>query len=306
MADNRKNGFLAVWEDHPDNPLIEPPWPEFLLGDPTCVTPGTSPDGNWHMLANTLTGIYRFTSPDGLAWRKVGRVCGGMRPYIFLQDGEYHLFYEQFGVPMLRSHVALRTSRDLRHWSEPRVVLEPELDWERKLGHTCGNPCVLVVEGGYRMYYSASLVFFRDLGFCEPLYIGVAHADSLAGPYEKLPEPIISPSPDAPYRNRGAGAIKVVFDEERGLYYGFNNGMYTDAEGRSRSAVLLLSSTDGLSFEPVYDEPIVAPGGDGWKKALVYQLDVTRVGDEWWMYYNARSGWRIGKERIGLAINRPT
>jgi hypothetical protein len=62
-----------------------------------------------------------------------------------------------------------------------------------------------------------------------------------------------------------------------------------------------MSSADGLSWDQVYPEPIVEPDGDGWKKALVYQLDVKRVGDEMWMYYNARSGWRFGRECIGLA-----
>jgi hypothetical protein len=31
-------------------------------------------------------------------------------------------------------------------------------------------------------------------------------------------------------------------------------------------------------------------------------VDVKRVGEALWMYYNARDGWRFGVERIGLAI----
>jgi hypothetical protein len=121
------------------------------------------------------------------------------------------------------------------------------------------------------------------------------------GPYKKDPEPMIPMDAKDPYRCRGAGAVKVIYDERRALYYGFNNGIYLDDEGRTRSAILLMSSADGLRWEQVYPGPIVAPEGDGWKKALVYQLDVKRVGDEMWMYYNARSGWRFGRECIGLA-----
>ena len=40
---------------------------------------------------------------------------------------------------------------------------------------------------------------------------------------------------------------------------------------------------------------------DRYEKALVYALDVRRVGDQYWMYFNARDGWFLGKERIGLA-----
>lgn len=300
---NGSDNYLTHWKDHPENPLVAPPFPGFLLGDPAVVLPGESPDGLWHMFANTLTGIHHFTSTDGVHWRRRARVFGGMRAFVFEDEGIFYLFYEEFTVPMFRSHVSVRTSTDLWEWGERRVVLEPSLGWERVLGHTCGNPCVVRVGDRYRLYYSAALVFLRDLGFCEPLHIGAAEAASVAGPFEKLPEPIISPSADNAFMNLGAGAIKVVRNEGRGLYYGFANGIYRDTEGRSRSAIMLLSSADGLAWESAYPEPVIAPRGHGWKRAFVYQLDVHRVGDEMWLWYNARSGWRFGVERIGLATS---
>lgn len=294
-------GFLREWVDYADNPLIEPPRPEFLLGDPAILTPSEGPDGQWHMFANTLLGIHHFVSPDGIGWTRTGKMFPGFRACVHKEDDTYFLFYELFNVPLFRSHVALRTSKDLERWSAAATLLEPDLPWEGKVSRNNGNPCLVKGETGYTLYYSAGVVFFRDLGFCEPRYISVATSGSITGPYEKRGDPIIGPSPDNPYRNRGAGAIKVVRCESQGLYYGFNNGMYSDSEGRTRSAILLLSSSDGIAWDQVYDEPIVAPSGDGWKRALVYQLDVKRVGDEAWMYYNARSGWRIGRECIGLA-----
>ena len=293
--------YLKEWVDHPANPLVEPPWPEFLLGDPTVVLPEEAPDSAWHMFANTLLGIHHFTSPDGLHWGRHGKACSGMRPYVFKEGSTFYLFYERFTIPQFRSHIEVRESADLWEWSGPSAVLKPTLPWEGTWSRNCGNPCLVKVEGRYRLYFSAGVVFLPDLGFCEPLHIGVAHADDFKGPYRKEPEPILSPSPTEPYRNLGAGAIKVLRDEGRGLYYGFNNGIYRDGRGRTRSAILLLSSRDGLRWEKAYDEPVMAPGGQGWKKALVYQLDARRVGDRMYMYYNARSGWRFGKERIGLA-----
>lgn len=293
--------YLRCWKDHPGNPLIEPPWPEFLLGDPAVVVPEESPDESWHLFANTVRGIHHFTSVDGLRWNRRGRIGPGWRAFIYKEDDTYYLFSEHFTVPQFRSHIVFRTSQDLWDWSGPTSVLEPTLEWEGRFSRNTGNPCLVRTAEGYRLYFSAGVVFFRDLGFCEPRYIGVAEAGRITGPYRKRPEPIISPSPENPYRNRGAGAIKVIFDEKRGLYYGFNNGMYTDGEGRTRSAILLLESGDGIDWEQACPEPIIAPGGDGWKKALVYQLDVRKVGDEMWLYYNARGGWRFGKERIGLA-----
>ena len=31
-------------------------------------------------------------------------------------------------------------------------------------------------------------------------------------------------------------------------------------------------------------------------------MDLKRVGNELWMWYNGRDGWRLGRERIGLSI----
>ena len=46
------------------------------------------------------------------------------------------------------------------------------------------------------------------------------------------------------------------------------------------------------------------PEGNGWKKALVYALDVARHERELRLYYNGRSGWFWGGERIGVALAR--
>jgi len=41
--------------------------------------------------------------------------------------------------------------------------------------------------------------------------------------------------------------------------------------------------------------------GKGWDAAFVYAFDTTRVGDDIRAYYNAREGYKIGTERIGMA-----
>ncbi len=62
------------------------------------------------------------------------------------------------------------------------------------------------------------------------------------------------------------------------------------------------TSADGFAWTQVDPEPIIGPEGSGWKRAFVYQLDVARSGRELRIYYNARSGWFLGAERIGVAI----
>ena len=242
--------FLRYWADHPENPLIRPPSGEFLIADPSVITPEESPDPDWHLFASSLLGIHHYTSADGIHWGRRGKVGSGFRPYVIKEGDTFYMFFERFTVPQFRSHVAVRSSKDLWEWADPRWALGPSLDWEGGVSRNTGNPCVIRTGDGYRMYYSAGVVFLPDLGFCEPRYIGVAHADEITGPYRKDPEPIIAPSESEPYRNLGAGAIKIIV--EGGLYYGFNNCIYRDSGGRTRSAIGLLSSGDGLHWEHLY------------------------------------------------------
>lgn len=294
--------YWSQFKDFHRNPLIEPPRFEWLIADPTVLTPDDAPDGKWHLWANSLRGIHHYLSDDGYSWRVVQeRMFGGMRPFVRRDGDEFYFFWERFQT-FRRTAVAVRKSQDLYRWSDPVDLIEPGFPWEGKYFQTNGNPCLLRGPFGYRLYYSAATVFLRDCGFPEPKYIGVAEADSIMGPYRKRPQPIISPSPDAPYRNFGAGAIKVYLDNDS--FVGLNNGIYKDNRGHNRSAIMLLKSEDGLDWELAQDEPILKPEPFSWKRAFVYQLDVVRYKNELRMYYNSRDGWFIGRERIGVAISQ--
>lgn len=292
----------AAWtalRDCDGNPLIEPRWPEWMIADPTVLAPDATPDGRWHLFANGVGRIYHFESADGLAWTGGRRpLFGGMRPFLRRAGEGYLLFYERY-VSWRRSVVTMRTSRDLIAWSEPRTVLEPSLEWEGRYPAANGNPCLVEGPTGYLLYYSAGTVFLRDCLFIEPRHIGVAAGDAPEGPFRKRAEPLFSPVPGDSYRNLGAGAIKVFRDG--GGFVGLQNGIYRDAAGWSGSAILLLASVDGIEWRQAQREPIVRPEGAGWKRAFVYQLDVARYGGELRLYYNARSGWLLGAERIGVA-----
>ena len=294
---------LCDWTDHPDNPLVDPPPGENLLGDPTVLLPDESPDAQWHMFANGLGGIHHFVSDDGVAWERLTPSLFGLgawRPFVFKEGETYYLFFEKF-LGWEDSEIHLSTSTDLMEWTTPTKLLEPTLDWENTGGETIGNPYLTRWEDGFRLYYSAGTAEQDDLGFGEPLHIGVAYSDVITGPYEKQPQPIISPDDEMPYRNRGAGSFKMLDEQVAGHWVAMNNGIYIDDEGQSRSAILLLSSTDGLTWELACPEPVIAPSGTGWKQAFVYAFDTVRVGDEIWAYYNARDDWADGVERIGLA-----
>lgn len=289
------------WQDHPSNPVLGPRWWSWLVGDPSVLEPARSPDGRWHLFANNLTGIYQYVSTDGVGWRLLRRVdMEGNRPWIVRDEGRYYLHYQKFSRFWRRSRIVVRTSEDCARWSAPVDALAPDLPWE---GSHTSNPCLLQRDGRWWLYYSANLVYLEDMGFSEPSHISVATGPGPLGPWRKHGSPILGPTPGHPFRERGAGALKV-YDGllPDGTLAGFENGIFRDGGGRSGSAILLLRSRDGLTWEEHPDNPILAPAGQGWRRAHVYQLDVKRVGGELWMWYNARDGWRFGVERIGLAI----
>jgi len=294
----------ARWTDHPDNPLIEPPRASWMIADPTVLEPERTPDWKWHMYANSVGFIHHYVSADGLKWSEVGgRLFQGMRPYLFAEGGSYYLFYERFLRPW-HTGIALRRSTNLSDWDEPRMLLVASGRRDGRGIRFLGNPCLVRFEQDYRLYFSSGWIFLRDCLFFEPRYIGYATAPSILGPYTRHSEPLLAPEPDHPYRNFGAGSLKVVGDGAGG-WWAFNNGIYRDRDGRSRSAIMLLRSDDGLNFRQIGEGPIIAPE-PGWKRALVYAFAPVFRAGEVRLYYNARDGWFRGRERIGLATARDT
>jgi hypothetical protein len=305
------------WQDVGDAPLIPHPPLSPVIADPAVVAPEQSPDGLWHLFAHSSWGIHAYSSTDGRAWRDRGiAVWHAMRPWIFQESGSWSLLYEKypaFGLTLTimpgrtwRSWIEMRVSRDLKRWQSPRILLEPTLPWHTRpgSGDAVGNPCLVRVNGRYRLYYSASLVRVPDCGFNEPACIGIAESDMVEGPYSPHQRPLLKAEPGDPHMNLSPGCIRVIALEDG--WAGFQNGISL-ASGVSRSSILLLTSKDGLLWERASPTPIVSPGA-GWKRSHVYAAcPVVRAGGEILLYYNARSDWKLqsGRESIGLACGRP-
>ena len=295
-----KDLAAARWVLHPDNPVIHPSPPNWLMGDPTVLTPGESPDGQWHLFCNTLRHVQHFIGEDGVAWRLIGNVCRGMRAFVYPEDGVFHLFYELHAATYHRSRICARTSTDLETWSAEREILAPLLAWEGRLPSYTSCPGLVKDGDTYRLYYSAGAIALFDTLVTEPRYIGVAESEHILGPYRRHAVPIIGPDPDHRWRNRGAGSIKL-YPKEGGGFWAFNNGIYRGPDGRHGSAIMLLESDDGYRFRQVHEQPIIQPTGEGWLRAFVYAFDLAVFEDETRLYFNARDGWSKGKEYIGFA-----
>jgi hypothetical protein len=314
------------WIEIPENPLIGTEYkePKMAIGDPQVLTPEDF-DGKWHVFFHGFgftkgaTTFFHQISEDGLHWQEVSRQNGEVGIQYVFCDGDrwiqyYTCFTKKTDSPELKKYhtvIRARTTRDFVNWTEPVDLIFPDSAAERE-GYKlleARNPCVILLpDGRYRMYYSAGTIFLKDAGYEEPRCIFYAEADNPLGPFKKTEKPILAPDVNLPYRNLGAGAIKV-FGYGDG-YLAFYNPLYMDRNQNSRAAIRMLVSDNGLSWQEADCNPIVTPQPSiAWRSAIVYQLDVVNWKDSLWMYFNAREGWRGGIERIGccrLPLNGAT
>lgn len=309
------------WSDCTKNPVIgfyTTPECGFAIGDPQILTPGQF-DSKWHAFyhgyyENFTPYYHHLVSEDGVAWTLKKKWPWKVNPsFLFHYRDEWLLYNTLLCSGEQRFNratniISIRRSRDLENWTEPEPLLWPEFDWELEympVNYTSievRNPCVVRLgENHYRMYYSAGTVMLPHCGYEEPKYISFADAPTPFGPFKKHGKPIISPDASVPHRNFGAGAIKVFGYGDR--FLGLYNSIYVDESGYPHSAINLIMSGDGIEWEEAPFNPIIppAPGGEGFKKEFVYQLDLVRFNGELRMYYNGRNKWRDGIERIGMS-----
>lgn len=306
----------AQFELYERNPVIAHGAGSPIVADPSVLTPDFTPDGKWHLFAHTLFGVYDFLSDDGIDFpvrRKI--LSRAMRPCAAFEGGVYYIFYERLQPAPARaaglfggkwkSEIFVVESRDLVNYSSPRPVLRFDKDFERAgRGYSLSNPFLLADGDKFRLYYSAGLTYVPDCGFSEPTYICLAQSDSPAECYVKLDEPVMSPSGKGGGSDLGCGCVKVYRLAD--CYAALQNGIYSEG-GRSRSAIRLLRSDDGVHFEfaKVLLRPRVVDGNE-WMAQFVYASHLVRYGDELRLYFNARNTANMlaGRENIGFAHAR--
>lgn len=295
-------------------PLMKPWGGSWVVADPSLLTPETSHDGKWHMFFHTTFGVYHTESTDGLDFAKPVKITNrAMRPNINLIDGRYYLFFERtrplimnalnvVNIAKWNSEIAVVESTDLKSWTSPRPVIRNTREYERSdRGTSISNPYLLQENGVNRLYYSCGLTYIKDCGFCEPTYISYAESKRITDGYLSAEKPIISPDKTDPYLNLCSGCLKVYRMSDG--YIGIQNGLY-EKDGKSHSAIILLTSADGLNFKfaKTLIEPQVVDGSD-WMKQFVYASHLVRYGDILRIYFNARDVANpiLGRECIGYA-----
>lgn len=315
----------ASWFPFSDEPVLVGPWYLCRLSNPAFLFPEDSPDGKWHLFAGSWLGIHHYVSDSGIHWEPLALVqVRGAMPSLFQEKGLYYLVYERHGrlVPLLErlsqksrqahlasSHIEMRSSTDLLIWSEPRILLDG-----RGIKAACdyldkpqlSHPQIVAVDGGYRLYFGASLVAAPGTRWKAARYIYSAFSPSLDGTYEPLPM-TFEPIPNDPWRNMASGQLRVIKRKEG--YTAFQTALYWDPHRtRMASSIVLLDSKDGHSWEAVCEKPILVSTEYGWASRYLCSCDVRYKGDEdcWYCYFSAMGEKRFGLEResIGLLIGK--
>ncbi len=296
------------------SPVLKPWGGSFVVADPSILTPDISSDGKWHMFFHTTFGVYQSESDDGISFRKATKIANrAMRPNINFIDGKYYLFYERTRTLVMNalnvinavkweSEIFVTESPDLKSWSKPKPVISTAHGYEKSdRGSAISNPFLLRENGINRLYYSCGMTFIDDCGFCEPTYIGCAESKNITEGYVSRMNPLISPDKNNPYLNLCSGCLKVYKLSDG--YIGIQNGIY-ECDGKSHSAIILLTSDDGLSFDfcKVLIEPAVI-NGNNWMSQFVYASHLVKHGNTLRLYFNARdtSDMLRGRECIGFA-----
>ncbi len=294
------------------SPVIKPFHGSFVAADPSVLTPELSPDGLWHIFFHTTFGVWHFSGKDGVTFQKAGKVVSrAMRPDINYIDGTYYLFFERtrplifnalnvVNAAKWKSEIYAVQSPDLKSWSKPYPVITHTRDYEKsERGVSISNPFYLRDGEISRLYYSCGLTYIDDCGFCEPTFISFAESREADKNYVSAKKPIIRPDKDDPHLNLCSGCLKVYRLKDG--YIGIQNGIFRQA-GRSRSAVMLLTSADGLNFE--FCKMLLEPSEErAWMRQYVYASHLVKYGDELRLYFNARdtSDMIRGRECIGFA-----
>lgn len=289
------------------------PFDSFVVADPSLLTPDGCHDGKWHIFFHTNLGVFHYDSDDGIKFRKVQKIVrNAMRPNINYIEGRYYLFFEKtrsllasalnlVNLTQWRSEIYVTESADLLNWSEPKPVLKHSKGFEAAgKGYSLSNPFLLRENGTNRLYYSCGLTFIDDCGFSEPTYINFAESKSITDGYAVSDKPILNPDINDPYLNLCSGCLKVYRMSDG--YIGIQNGIY-EKDGKSHSAILLLTSADGLKFDfaKVLVEPAMHEGAE-WMKQFVYASHLVRYNNELRLYFNGRdtSNMIKGRECIGF------
>lgn len=306
----------TYWYSFSDEPIATRSLLTPRLCDPAYVLPEESPDSLWHLFAHTWAGIDHYTSTSGLEWTREHLVFyRAHSPFIYKEGSTYYMLYElhdDFIKPKGHgSRLLLTSSTDLALWSEPRLILSASdvpLSSFREGIARISRPQLVFWNGMYRLYFGAGETSLYDSGQKCTARLMYAESKYIEGPYRICQTPLLSPEPDSDLMNLAVGSIRIVPCSDS--IAAFECAYYYDEKAnRSRSALIMLSSADGLAWKR--DSVVFMTPERGWASGYITSCDMRykESEDTWYCYYSANSrcnDYPLGyvKESLGLILGK--
>ena len=206
-------------------------------------------------------------------------------PYVVAADGTYYLFYAATGADGQIS-IGYATSRNGRKWfrASAEPTFRPSTAGFDQFGVTA--PVVLLENGVWTLYYGA--LASAD---GRTTAVGMATADSPAGPWTRHPTPLLTVGPAGSWDSLAITPGSVIQTEgEWRLYY---SGFSAD----QHIGIGMATSRDGLIWRKYDDpatssaahansDPILAGAGAGAWDEIVWAPFVVVQDDSWILVYH--------------------
>ena len=287
---------MALFTKHPSNPVMGPGYTVTAIFD-SCITRHGDHFKMWCSWRD-MNAIAVSDSEDGVSWSaprivlernpKVAWEQDAVnRPHVTCIDGRWFMWYTGQNFEAQTSAIGLAVSSDGHSWE--RVSLDPVFQareaWEKR---SVMCPFVLHEHGRFRMWYSAGETY-------EPDAVGLAEsADGVT--WTRHPNnPVLQPAGGWEADRVAAACIVPYEGAYLAFYIGFSNGFEDAFIGVARSE----DGAGGWERHP--ENPLLGRGSAGsWDDCNVYKPFVLRVGDEWFLWYNA-SRFSDRREQVGLA-----
>jgi beta-xylosidase len=133
--------------------------------------------------------------------------------------------------------------------------------------------------------------------------VGLAWSEDLVNWRKDPSSPIFGPSKRIGSPDR-AGTAGPFILEYQGRYHLFYFGVTDEVYEKGIKTLNLAVSEDLLRWERHGENPIIAPGGEGWRRDAIWHPHILKVADTYYLFFNA-SGFHKGVEEefIGYATS---
>lgn len=242
--------------------------------------------------------IKKYSSDDGVHWTNGVTVLTGQkdcgweervnRASILEKDGLWYMWYT--GQSKEKSMIGLAVSRDGIHFvrCEENPVLLPTEIYELQ---SVMNPCVIwdTSDKIFKMWYSAGEKYEPDV-LCFATSIDGIHWRKYCN------NPILKKSSHE-YDKAKVGGCDVI--KENGAYTMF----YIGYQNVDNARICMAKSEDGVNWERLDTNPILAPSQKSWDSHAVYKPAVyfDEANKKCYLWYNGRNR---NQESIGFAYRK--